>query len=662
MKRLFLFALTAVLALHVEAKPYILTSPDGTVATTINVGESLTYDISIDGRQVLKPSALSMTLTSGAAWGINAKVQSAKRTTVDERVPSPFYRQAEMRNHYNQLTLTMKGGYQLMFRAYDEGIAYRFVGNQKKDYEVKDECVAYNLAEDYEVSMPMVGNFNPEKPELQFRTSFESHYTIKPLSQQDNRRYAFLPILVDAGNGVKLCLTETNLEHFPGLYLQAQGNVLKGVHAPYPKEVKQGGHNELQMLVLSREEYIARETAGRTLFPWRIAMLSRKDTDLAMNNLSYLLAEPNRLSDISWIKPGKVAWDWWNDWNIYDLDFEAGINDQTYRYYIDFAAEHGIEYVILDEGWAVNKKADLFQVIPEIHLQELVDYGRQKGVGIILWAGYYAFERDMEHVFQYFSEMGVKGFKVDFMDRDDQMMTSFYYRAAEMAAQYHMMLDFHGAFKPSGMTRTYPNVLNFEGVAGLENLKWAPKEWDQVTYDCHLPFTRQLAGPMDYTQGAMHNATRDSYFPSYSEPMSQGTRCHQLGLYMILESPFSMLCDSPTNYKREAECTAFIAAVPTTWDETRVLQAEYGRYVVTARRKGDTWYVGGITNWDARDITFCLSDLVDEGQYKVESFVDGTNAHRKGTDYRHEAATYGVSDVIRIHMAPGGGFALKVTQ
>ena len=472
----------------------------------------------------------------------------------------------------------------------------------------------------------------------------------------------FLPLVVDAGEGVKVCITETHLENYPGLYLSSAkgGNQLTSVFAPYPKKVEQGGHNQLQLLVTERENYIAR-VDGQRSFPWRIVIVTTEDKDLAASNLSYLLAAPSRVKDLSWIKPGKVAWEWWNDWNIEGVDFEAGINNDTYKAYIDFAASKGIEYVILDEGWAVNLKADLMQVVNEINLKELVDYAAQRNVGIILWAGYYAFERDMENVCRHYSEMGVKGFKVDFMDRDDQIMTDFNYRAAAMCAKYKLLLDLHGTSKPAGLNRTYPNVLNFEGVNGLEQLKWSPESHDQVKYDVMIPFIRQVAGPMDYTQGAMKNAVKDNYYPCYSEPMSQGTRCRQLALYVILESPINMLCDAPSNYMREPESTDFIAAIPTVWDETKVLDAKMGEYIITARRKGDVWYVGGITDWTSREMNIDLSFL-PQGDYNVELFADGVNAHRKGTDYRKVTETLSSDKSLKIKMYPGGGFAAKIQK
>lgn len=640
-------------------KTYQLTSPDGKVETTITAGTTLAYSISVDGKQVLAPSALSMSLSNNSVWGTNVKVKKADRSTINEAVPSPVYRATALPNHCNVLTLQCAGNYNVEFRAYNNGVAYRFVSRLKKPFNVNSEGVEYNLVGDCTCVVPYVNGFDANNPEGQFRNSFENTYTISPVSKLNPNRYCFLPLVVEAAKGIKLCLTESHLEDYPGLYLQAaEGNSLKGLSARYPKQLKQGGHNNLQMLVLEREQFIAK-VKGERSFPWRIAMISRSDADMANNNLSYLLGAPCRLDDTSWIRPGKVAWDWWNDWNIGGVDFKSGVNTATYKHYIDFAGEHGIEYVILDEGWAVNLKADLMQVVPEINLKEIIDYAATKNVGIILWAGYWAFERDMENVCRHYSQMGVKGFKVDFMDRDDQIITDFYYRTAATCARYHLLVDFHGAFKPAGLNRTYPNAINFEGVFGLEQLKWIPKGHDQVTYDCQVPFIRQAGGPLDYTQGAMINSVKGAYAPSNSLPMSQGTRCHQLGLYMVFDSPLSMLCDSPTNYRiLGGDCTGFIANVPTTWDETRVLAGEIGKYVVTARRKGSTWYVGGITNWDARDVKVDTS-VLGSGSWTMESFTDGVNATRRADDFSHKTATaVAAGSAIDLHMAPGGGFAI----
>lgn len=658
---LLLTCTCALFALSVQGqKQLLLSSPDGKLKSTITVGDKLTYDISCNGQQVLAPSPISATLDNGKVWGDKARLSKVTEKKNDTQIDAPFYRSSCVRDYYNELTLRFKGDYSVVFRAYNDGVAYRFVNHAKKPFCILNEEVDYRFPADVTASVPYVNAGKDGDYNSQFHNSFENVYTTAPISQLNKERLMFLPLVVQATPEVKVCITETDLNNYPGLYLtNAKGsNSLSGIQAPYPKTMKQGGHNNLQMRVQTREEYIAKVDGPRN-FPWRVAVVTTRDTQLAASNLSYLLAEPSKLSDTSWIKPGKVAWEWWNDWNLCGVDFKTGVNNATYKAYIDFASQYGIEYVILDEGWAVNLKADLMQVVKEIDLKELVDYAAARNVGIILWAGYYAFERDMENVCRYFSEMGVKGFKVDFMDRDDQLMTDFNHRAAAMCAKYHLILDLHGTHKPAGLNRTYPNVLNFEGVHGLEQMKWRPAGFDQITYDVMIPFIRQVAGPMDYTQGAMRNATRENYYPSNSEPMSQGTRCHQLAMYIVLESPFNMLCDSPSNYMREPESTSFIAQVPTVWDETVVLDGKMGEYIITARRKGDTWYVGGLNNWDARDVEVDLSFL-SSGSHKAVLFKDGVNAHRTARDYKREEVSVSSAQPLKVHLAPGGGFTLQI--
>ena len=653
--------LLTVLMLGVAAgaqkRTYSLASPDGrlTAAVTPQDGGlrcSTAYDDSL-----LAHTFMGLDYTQGGQAFGSMTVRRASRRTVDETIASPFTRQATMRNRCNELTLQLKEGLSVVFRAYNEGLAYRFVWEGKPGRVVR-ERVRHDFVDDRTATAPYVISFDSARHDIQYSTSFENHYTTLPLSRLDPRRLCFLPLMVHCGGGLKVCLTESSLCDYPGLYLHGtgKGGVLEGEHAPLPRRVEQGGHNNLQLLVREREEYITEMDRSKR-FPWRIMMVGTAE-EIAMNNMSYLLGEPSKVQDISWIKPGKVAWDWWNNWNIGGVPFVAGINNDTYKHYIDFAARYGLEYVILDEGWAENGKADLFRVVPEIDLPMLVNYAKERNVGIILWAGYYAFDRDMERVCSHYSAMGVKGFKVDFMDRDDQLVTDFYRRVAETCAKYRLVVDFHGAFKPAGLNRTYPNVLNFEGVFGLEQMRWAGLEWDQMRYDCEIPFIRQTAGPLDYTQGAMLNGCRDSFRPCWNEPMSQGTRCHQLALYIVLESPLNMLCDSPTNYEREPRYTRFVTAIPTVWDETRVLQGEVGEYIVTARRKGDTWYIGGITNWTERDVDVDLSQLgISSGV--AELYCDGVNAHRRGSDYCHETFTSPLS-TFHLHLAPGGGFVMKV--
>lgn len=594
------------------AKTYDLKSPDGKIAVRVDVGaDAVSYSISRDGKELIAPSPLSLTLADGRVLGRKASVRKASAKSVDEIIEAPFYKRSAVEDRYNSLTLTFKGDYGIDFRAYDDGAAYRFRTSMKDEITVTDELVDIRFPEDFTTLVPYARDGKKESGLARYYfNSFESTYSTQPVSKVADNRQAFLADPGRRRNG-------ENRHHRgrPGRLSGActsttprAGKALRGNFAPYPAKEVQGGHNELQLLVTEREDFIAR-TSGTRTFPWRVFAIAGRDIQLADNDMVYRLAAPSRVEDVSWIKPGKVAWDWWNTWNLYGVDFKSGINNETYKYYIDFAADHGIEYVILDEGWAVNKKADLFQVVPEIDLPELVAYGKERGVGIVLWAGFYATERDLERVCKHYSEMGIKGFKVDFLDRDDQKIADFTYRLAETAAKYRLFLDMHGYHKPAGIQRTYPNVLNFEGVFGLEQMKWTSEKTDMVTYDVTIPFIRMLAGPMDYTQGAMRNATRRNFRAVGSEAMSQGTRCRQLAEYVIFESPFNMLCDSPSNYMREPECTESFASVPTTWDETVGLDGRVGEYVSIARRKGDTWYVGGMTDWNARTLTIDLGFL-----------------------------------------------------
>ena len=655
MKKIALVAMTLCFAWSASAqKEFKITSPNGRVTAEISLDNQLTYSISLDGEEVMDDSPIGVTLTTGEVWGSNPKLKSKKTKKVDQMIPSPFYRANQLRDNYNELTLTFKDDYGVEFRAYNDGIAYRLITTRKTPFIIQKDNTAFDFDDDDDVIASYVredykaGDFT-----AQFGSSFENLYSEYKVKDMKRDRLTFLPVMVKTDDGV-VCITETNLESYPGLYLLGTGSgKMQGINAPYPKTMKQGGHNMLQEPVSEGENFIAKINGPRT-FPWRIAIVAKEDKDIAASTLGYQLGEPSRVADYSWVKPGKVAWDWWNDWNIGGVDFRAGINTETYKYYIDFASQKGIEYVILDEGWAVNLKADLLQIIPEIDLKGIVEYGKQKGVGIILWAGYYAFNRDMENVCKHYSDMGVKGFKIDFMDRDDQLMTEFMYRAAATCAKYHMLADFHGTYKPSGLNRTYPNVVNFEGVHGLEQMKWESGT-DQLKYDVTIPYIRQVAGPMDYTQGAMLNGGIRNYHPFNSEPMSQGTRCHQLGLYVVLDSPLNMLCDSPTNYLKEPECTDFIAKIPTVWDETRIIDGKVGEYIVTARRSGNTWYVGGITNREPRDLTIDLSFLSGK---QMQLFKDGVNADRKGSDFK--LTNERTESKLQIHLAPGGGFAAKI--
>ncbi len=634
-----------------------LASPDGHLRLGVDAGPQITYTLDRDGVSVMAPSGLSVQLADGTAYDGSVRFEKALRRSVDDSFATPVYKRATVRDHFNELTLRYKT-FDLVFRAYDAGVAWRFVSRAKAGFTVRDEQAEFRFAEDVEATVPYVRHDSQADPYL---NSFETYYQIHPLSAWKDD-IALLPTSFAMRNGWRVNITESDLLDYPGMYLKhLGGTALGGAYPPYPKEVVQGGHNRLQGIVRSKEDFIAKQPAGAAL-PWRIVAVATSDVRLLDSDLAYVLGRPAADTDWSWVKPGKVAWDWWNDWNLYGVDFRAGINTQTYKYYIDFAAAHGIEYVILDEGWAVNLQADLFQVVPEIDLPEIVDYAGAKGVGIILWAGYWAMNRDIEGICKHYAGMGVKGFKVDFMNRDDQQMVQFFTRVAETAARYHLLVDFHGAFKPSGLQRPYPNVINHEGVNGLEQMKWAAAGTDQVTYDVQIPFIRMFAGPLDYTQGAMRNATRGNYRPVNSEPMSQGTRCRQLAEYVIFEAPLTMLCDSPSNYLAEPECLQWMAEVPTVWDETVALAGRVGDYAAIARRKGDTWYVGAMTDWEARELEIDLRAFLPAGRYEVEIFRDGPNADRAARDYVRQTQTVTVAaerHILPVRMAPGGGWTAR---
>ena len=650
------FLMTSVIV--AAPKSYELSSPDGTVRTVVTIGDDVNYSVWKNSDQLLNPSVISMDLMDGSSYDASVKLQKVERSTVDNTLDALFYKKDKVRENYNELKLRFRT-YDLIFRAYDAGVAYRFVSKAKAPFKVKGEIAEFSFPEDWNAYVPYV-RARAKGFENQFWNSFENRYENLPMSSWDTERLAFLPLMVQSPQGYKINIMESDLTDYPGMYLyNSDGDsTLEAVFPRHPKEVEQGGKYMLHGIVKSREEYIA-EYDGATAFPWRIVNISTEDKEMLDNDLVWLLGAPaDPSADWSWVKPGKVAWDWWNDWNLTGVDFKAGVNNATYEYYIDFASRNGIEYVILDEGWAVNLEADLFKVVPEIDLEKLVAYAAERNVGLVLWAGYWAFDKDMEKICEHYAKMGIKGWKVDYMERDDQIVVDFYTRAAATAAKYRQFIDFHGGYEPSGLNRTYPNVLNYEGVFGLEQMKWSKPEVDMITYDVTFPYIRMAAGPVDYTQGAMLNAGR-KYVPNRSEPMSQGTRCHQLGMYVTYESPFNMLCDTPIHYEREKECTDFIASVPTVWDETVALDGKVGEYVIVARRSGDVWYIGGLTNWDARDVELDLNAL-GAGGWNVEMFADGVNVEKNAKDYKVVRTQN--TDKLKVRMASGGGFAARLTR
>ena len=679
MKKIVILALLALAPAMVFAQKYSLSDPSGANCINITVGERVSYSVVHNGAEVIPASDIALTLTDGTVLGEAAKVVSKHNSSTQGTIAPLIYKKSVVENSYNELTLKMaapkgrKGSYSIVWRAYPDGVAYRFVTALEGDYLVRGEKAEVNLPAGTQlIAAPIKGRIiNGE--ENQWHTNFQNTYKSMPYNEWPADRQIMTPALAKVGNA-RLCITEVDLFNYPGMRLMTTESGLKGVYAAYPKDVKITTRG-LKGEVYTREDYIAK-LPGQSELPWRAIQIADHDTELLNSDFVYKLAKPAPAdADWSWVKPGKVAWDWWNDWNIYGVDFRAGINNDTYKYYIDFASDYGIEYVILDEGWAVAGPADLFQVVPEINLEELVAYANQKNVGLILWAGFRAFDKDMERVCKHYADMGIKGFKIDFMDRDDQYMVDFNRRCAEMGAKYKMLIDLHGMYKPTGQQHTWPNSINFEGVYGLEEVKWEEPDFDMVTYDVTFPYIRLVAGPADYTQGAMRNATKANYYSVDTEPMSQGTRCRQLAEYVIFDSPLNMLCDNPSNYRRESECARFIASIPTVWADTKPLEGKIGEYIVTARQANDgSWYIGALTDWNARDLQLDLSFL-PAGEWKAEIFQDGINADRAARDYKRITTTLSTGATaaqgstavsaahpLQIHMAPAGGFVVHLTQ
>ena len=648
---LLLFIGNAPLAAKV--KNYTLSSPDGGLKVEISTGDGLSYRIMHENDTILSHSNIGLVLADGTLVGKSSRVTRERRKKIEDKVESPFYRFKEFVAVCNELDLKLQGGFGVTFRAYDDGVAYRFYTTVASEVTVKDEVAEFNFLQDYMAYLPYTTN--DKKP---MAMAYQNVYDITPLSKAQPK-LAFLPVTVDCGS-VKLTLLESDLEAYPGMFVQSQQGKygLKGVFAPYPDKTDFYPWRK-QEYVTETTDFISRSRGSRS-YPWRVLAITEKDTDMPVNNLVYALASPNRIGDTSWIKTGKVAWDWWNDWNLKGVPFKAGINMDTYKYYIDFASRNGLEFIVLDEGWYAPKSGDMLTVIPELDLPELIAYGKSKGVEIVLWTVFNVLDSQLEAACKKYADMGIKGFKVDFLDRDDQTAVEMVYRIAEMTARYKLILDLHGIYKPTGINRTYPHIINFESVFGMEEVKWTDIKNNMPLYDVTFPYIRMMAGPVDYTPGAMRNATKADWRAMYYTPASMGTRCHQLAAYIVHDSPFTMLCDAPTNYLNEQECVDFIASLPVEVDSTFIASGELGKYIVTVRKKDVNWYIGGMTNWDERDVQLDFSFLPEGMSYTAVLFKDGVNANKQAEDYRKETIRIDKDSRLTLHLASGGGFAMKL--
>lgn len=648
--KLFWIVTLIVFSITGHAQQYRLASPDGKIHVEIDVGKEVRWKATYEQTPVIASSPVSM-VVNGQTLGIDPVVRSKKENQVRTHIRSVVPRKSGiLEDHYNELQLNFKGGYAIHFRVYNDGVAYRFQTDLKKDITVDGENVKVNFASPSRV-------FFPEEESL--ISHYERSYIDTTLSSIASGRFCSLPVLVRTQEKVNVLITEADLFDYPNMFLSGTGT--DALTARFPNVVLEAKPHpdrpDRNEVITKEAPYIAR-TKGSRNFPWRVFIITPHDGDLVSSELVFKLSRPVALSETAWIKPGKVAWDWYNANNIYGVDFRAGLNTETYKYYIDFASKFGLEYVILDEGWS-KTTTDLTAANPDINLQELIHYGKSKNVGIILWMLWKPLDENLETLLDRFASWGAKGIKVDFMQRADQDMVNYYERVAREAGKRKLLVDFHGAYKPTGLHRTYPNVITFEGVKGLENNKWSR----QITpeHNVTLPFIRMAAGPMDYTPGSMINANQKSFRSIFDTPMSMGTRCHQVAMYVIYESPLQMLADSPTNYYRETETTSFISRIPTVWDTTVVLDASVGDYILMARKREGTWYVGAMTDWTARELMLDCSFL-GEGNYIAEIMQDGMNADRHGNDYKTYAQAVTNKSKLKLSMAPGGGWAAIIRK
>ena len=630
--------------INAQAKVIELSSPNGKLNLSLQISDKIAYSIKVQDKVLLDNCLLQLQLRD-QTLGENPKIVSQKRKTITETIkPVVPLKYSSINNQYNQLIINFKGNYAVEFRAFDGGIAYRFISRMKDDIEV--------IGENFSISFPENYSAYTQQPNG-FKTSYEDPYTkVETNLWKQSDKMSTLPVLINTSTGYKILISETDLTDYPGMFLKGSGE--NGMYAVFPKApLKFGEDGDRSLKILEEADYIAKTRGDRT-FPWRYFIIAENDAKLVESTLPVQLAPASNIVDPSWIKPGQVSWEWWNDASPYgdDVNFVSGYNLETYKYYIDFAAKQGIPYILMDEGWAKSTR-DPYTPNPKVNVHELIRYGKEKNVGVILWLTWLTVENNFD-LFETFKKWGVAGVKIDFMDRSDQWMVNYYERVAKEAAKNELLIDFHGSFKPSGLEQRYPNVLSYEGVRGMEQMGGATPNNSLL-----FPFIRNIAGPMDYTPGAMISMQPEVYSSRRPNSASIGTRAYQLALYVVFESGIQMLADNPTMYYRNQDCTDFITKVPTTWDETKVLEAKVGEYIVVAKRKGEKWFIGAITNGKESERTFTLNmDFLKVGKtYDMISFEDGINAGRQAMDYRKKISRITLKDPLQIKLVKNGGWA-----
>ncbi len=625
-----------------------VTSPDGKIKLVVDLKDSVSYSIVHEGEVLVSPSALAMKFEGGRMLGVGEASYKVKIGSASESVDAPFYRQNKISAEWNYARVDY-ADWTLEFRVYNEGVAWRFETEFESDAVVLDETAQFVFPED-----PMAWVPYSRGKDL-IANSYQSQYTYEKVSRFGSQsNLTFLPVAVKNKSGKTLLICESDLRSYPGMFLEGMEGGYSATFAKLPDSTYITP-TRCQLKIATRQDVIAR-TEGTRSYPWRIVAVAENDIQLPINDLVYLLGEPRKVGDVSWIKPGLVSWEWWNDCGLTNINFKPGVNTETYKAYIDFAARFNIPYIIIDEGWSA--KDDIMVIKEAVDLKGLIAYGAERNVGIIIWAVANVLDDKLGEACAFYSQMGVKGFKVDFFDRDDQRCVDMVYRLAEAAGTYHLMLDLHGIYKPTGLNRTYPHIVNFEGVFGLEEVKWSNP--DMPLYDVTFPYIRQVQGPVDYTQGAYINSTKEGFEINYHKPMSQGTRAHQVATYVVFDSPLAMLCDTPSHYLADVPCTEFITSIPTVFEQTHIIAGQIGEYIVTTREKDGKWYVGALTNWDEREVIINLSFLEKGKQYTAKLLADAADSSVKPEKYKISTIDVDSASEILVKLAKGGGAALII--
>lgn len=626
-----------------RAENYQLASPDGKLIAEIKTEPRFAVSVFKNQVFLFQLRGMNFELEDGKTLPENLKIRTSVRNSADETFsPVISEKSSLLRNRYNELLLEFKSGGTLAFRMFDEGLAYRISTSEKDSLTIFNEHFSVQFEE---------GDSARFQASKSFVSSWETPYEHRKIEEIEEGRLLNLPVLVEKKSGPFVMFTESDLFAFPGLWAVSTGSTsLETTHSPYPRKLSFEGSIYSQGRVAETEDFVAR-VAGKRSFPWRIFAVADDEAALISNNMVYLLSSPNAIEDVTWIKPGVVMFDWWGKFNVYGVDFKAGVNTETAKYFIDFCAEKGFRYFLFDDGWC--PKENLLTPVPELDMEEVTSYARQKGVDVMLWVIWSTLQKQWDEAFDRFEKWGIKGIKMDFMNRDDQQMVEFYEAVAAKAAEKKMVVDFHGAYKPAGLRRKYPNVLTREALIEFEYNGWTDS--DNPEHHNLLPYIRMFCGPMDYIPATMRNSNKHNFRPLSDYPMGQGTRAHAMALFVILNSPMTMLPDAPSDYYREKECTDFLARIPVEWDETKLLQGKISEYTLLARRNGEEWFIGAITNDDPRELDLPL-DFIGDGKYRIEMIEDGVNAATRAIDYKMVEKEVQKGNVLHLKLAPGGGW------